>query len=144
MITTAKALGAGFPCAALMMSRRVAGELRTDDLGTTFGGGPLACAMMETVIDIIEQEELLANVRRLGALLRERCVVGPVVGVQGAGFLAGLRTRRPAKEVHRELLARDILTGTSADPNVVRILAPYVLEERHVLELGETLAGLPP
>ena len=78
------------------------------------------------------------------ALLRERCVVGPVVDVQGAGFLAGLRTRRPAKEVHGELLARDILTGTSADPNVVRILAPYVLEERHVLELGEALAELPP
>ena len=71
-------------------------------------------------------------------------LVGPVVDVQGAGFLAGLRTRRPAKEVHGELLARDILTGTSADPNVVRILAPYVLEERHVLELGEALAELPP
>ena len=56
MITTAKALGAGFPCAALLMSPDVARELATDDLGTTFGGGPLACAMMEAVIDIIEQE----------------------------------------------------------------------------------------
>ena len=144
MLTTAKALGAGFPCAALMMSGRVAQGLATDDLGTTFGGGPLACAMIEAVIDIIEQDGLLANVRRLGALLRETCVVGPVAGVQGAGFLAGLRTRRPAKDVHRELLARDILTGTSADPNVVRILAPFVLEERHILELKEALAGLAP
>ena len=144
MITTAKALGAGFPCAALMMAGHVARELATDDLGTTFGGGPLACAMMEAVIDIIEQDGLLANVLRLGALLRESCVVGPVVSVQGAGFLAGLRTRRPAKDVHRELLARDILTGTSADPNVVRILAPYVLEERHILALKDSLAGLPP
>ena len=109
-----------------------------------FGGGPLACAMMEAVIDIIEQDGLLANVRRLGALLRESCVVGPVVSVQGAGFLAGLRTRRPAKDVHRELLARDILIGTSADPNVVRILAPYVLEERHILALKDALAELPP
>jgi acetylornithine/succinyldiaminopimelate/putrescine aminotransferase len=99
---------------------------------------------MEAVIDIIEQEGLLANVRRLGTLLRETCVVGPVTAVQGAGFLAGLRTRRPAKDVHRELLARGVLTGTSADPHVVRILAPYVLEERHVVELREALAGLPP
>jgi acetylornithine/succinyldiaminopimelate/putrescine aminotransferase len=144
MITTAKALGAGFPCAALLMSAGVGGELRIEDLGTTFGGGPLACAMMEAVIDIIEQEGLLANVRRLGTLLRETCVVGPVTAVQGAGFLAGLRTRRPAKDVHRELLARGVLTGTSADPHVVRILAPYVLEERHVVELREALAGLPP
>lgn len=144
MITTAKALGAGFPCAALLMSPDVARELATDDLGTTFGGGPLACAMVEAVIDIIEQEGLLANVRRLGALLRETCIVGPVLGVQGAGFLTGLRTRRPAKEVQLELLARDILTGTSADPNVVRILAPYVLEERHIVELRDALAGLAP
>ena len=144
MITTAKALGAGFPCAALLMSGDVARELATDDLGTTFGGGPLACAMMETVIDIIEQDGLLANVRRLGALLRETCVVGPVTAVQGAGFLAGLRTRRPAKDVQGELLARGILTGTSADPNVVRILAPYVLQERHVVELRDALAGLAP
>ena len=144
MITTAKALGAGFPCAALLMSADVARELATDDLGTTFGGGPLACAMMETVIDIIEQDGLLANVRRLGGLLRETCIVGPVTAVQGAGFLAGLRTRRPAKNVQSELLARGILTGTSADPNVVRILAPYVLEERHVVELRDALAELAP
>ena len=144
MITTAKALGAGFPCAALLMSPDVACELATDDLGTTFGGGPLACAMIEAVIDIIEQEGLLANVRRLGALLRETCIVGPVTSIQGAGFLTGLRTRRPAKDVQLELLARDILTGTSADPNVVRILAPYVLEEPHIVELRDALAGLAP
>jgi acetylornithine/succinyldiaminopimelate/putrescine aminotransferase len=144
MITTAKALGAGFPCAALLMSARVARELSTDDLGTTFGGGPLACALIEAVIDIIEREDLLANVRRLGALMRETCVVGPVATIQGAGFLAGLRTRRPAKDVQRELLAHGILTGTSADPNVVRILAPYVLEERHIVELKGALAELAP
>ena len=144
MITTAKALGAGFPCAALLMSDRVAGALKTDDLGTTFGGGPLACAMVEAVIDIIEGEGLLSNVRRLAALMRETCVVGPVTAIQGAGFLTGLRTRRPAKDVQRELLAHGILTGTSADANVVRILAPFVLEERHVLQLRDALAGLAP
>ncbi len=144
MITTAKALGAGFPCAALLMSDCIAGALKTDDLGTTFGGGPLACAMVEAVIDIIEDEGLLSNVRRLAALMRETCVVGPVTAIQGAGFLTGLRTRRPAKDVQRELLAHGILTGTSADANVVRILAPFVLEERHVLQLRDALAGLAP
>jgi acetylornithine/N-succinyldiaminopimelate aminotransferase len=144
MITTAKALGAGFPCAALLMSDRVAGALKTDDLGTTFGGGPLACAMVEAVIDIIEDEGLLSNVRRLAALIRETCVVGPVTAIQGAGFLTGLRTRRFAKDVQRELLAHGILVGTSADPNVVRILAPFILEERHVLQLRDALAALSP
>ncbi len=144
MITTAKALGAGFPCAALLLTDPVARHLRTDDLGTTFGGGPMACAMIEAVVDIIESEGLMANVRRLSQQIRETCVVGPVTGTQGAGFLLGLRTRRPAKDVQRELLERhDILTGTSGDPQVVRILAPYVLETAHVATLRDALAALP-
>jgi acetylornithine/N-succinyldiaminopimelate aminotransferase len=144
MITTAKALGAGFPCAALLLADHVAQHLRTDDLGTTFGGGPLACAMIETVVDIIESEGLLANVRELSRQLRDSCVVGPVVATQGAGFLLGLRTRRPAKDVQRELLEQHcILAGTSGDPHIVRILAPYVLESRHVAQLRDALASLP-
>lgn len=143
MLTTAKALGAGFPCSALLMADHVAAHLRTDDLGTTFGGGPMACALIEAVVDIIESESLLANVRSLSRQIRETCVLGPVTDTQGAGFLLGLRTRRPAKDVQRELLERDILTGTSADPHVVRILAPYVLEEMHVARLRDALASLP-
>ncbi len=144
LLTTAKALGAGFPCSALLLVDRVARELKTDDLGTTFGGGPMACAMIETVIDVIETEGLLANVRARSAQIRETCVVGPVVGTQGAGLLLGLRTRRPAKDVQRELLERhDILAGTSADPHVVRILAPFVLGSQHVVALRDALSALP-
>jgi acetylornithine/succinyldiaminopimelate/putrescine aminotransferase len=143
MITTAKALGAGFPCAALLMSDHVASHLKVDDLGTTFGGGPMACALIEAVVDIIQDENLLQNVRTLSQRMRETCVVGPVIGMQGAGFLTGLRTRRPAKDVQRELLERDILTGTSGDPHVVRILAPYVLDASHIDQLRDTLASLP-
>jgi acetylornithine/N-succinyldiaminopimelate aminotransferase len=143
MITTAKALGAGFPCAALLMADHVASHLKTDDLGTTFGGGPMACALIEAVVDIIESEGLLANVRRLSQRIRDTCVVGPVTGVQGAGFLTGLRTRRPARDVQRELLERDILTGTSGDPHVVRILAPFVLDDSHIDALRDALASLP-
>ena len=76
--------------------------------------------------------------------IRTRCVVGPVTGVQGAGLLLGLRTRRPAKDVQRELLARDILVGTSADPNVIRVLAPYVLAGEHVAQLRAVLLELEP
>ncbi len=64
MITTAKALGNGFPCAALLMSPRVTAALRMEGLGTTFGGGPMACAAIEAVIEAIETEGLLENVRR--------------------------------------------------------------------------------
>jgi len=132
MITTAKALGAGFPVSALLMSNAMAAHLHVDDLGTTFGGGPMACAMVEAVVDIIESEHLLDNVRQRSAEIRERCIVGPVTAVQGAGFLLGLRTTRPAKEIQAALLKQDILTGTSGDPHIVRILAPYVLKSEHV------------
>jgi acetylornithine/N-succinyldiaminopimelate aminotransferase len=126
------------------MTDHVARHLKVDDLGTTFGGGPMACAMIETVIDIIESERLLANVRERSRQIRETCVVGPVVATQGAGFLLGLRTRRPAKDVQRELLERhDILAGTSGDPHVVRILAPFVLESQHVDALRDALRSLP-
>lgn len=142
IITTAKALGAGFPVSALLLAKHVASGLKTDDLGTTFGGGPMACAMVETVIDIIEREKLLDNVQKRSAEIREKCVVGPVIATQGAGLLLGLKTRRPAKEVHSELLKRGILTGTSGDPNVIRVLAPFVLGSEHVELLRAALVDI--
>jgi acetylornithine/N-succinyldiaminopimelate aminotransferase len=142
MITTAKALGNGFPCAALLMTPRVATAVKLDALGTTFGGGPMACAVIEAVIDAIESQQLLAQVRRVGQIIRERCMVGPVVGYQGAGFLAGLIMKRPAKDIHRALLERDILVGTSGDPAVIRLLPPFILEESHVELLRTALLDI--
>jgi acetylornithine/N-succinyldiaminopimelate aminotransferase len=143
IITTAKALGAGFPVSAILVADHLVAHLTKDSLGTTFGGGPMACAIVEAVIDIIEAENLLENVRERSREIREKCIVGPVIGTQGAGLLLGLRTSRPAKDVQSELLRLDILTGTSADPNVLRILAPYVLESAHVEQLRDALAQLP-
>jgi len=142
MITTAKALGAGFPVGALLMSRAVADALRAGELGTTFGGGPLACAVVEAVIDAIREEGLLENVRRISALIRRKCLIGPVTGIQGEGFLLGLRTSRPAKDIQAALLERDILTGTSGDPQVLRLLPPYTLGEEHVTLLAAALSEL--
>jgi acetylornithine/succinyldiaminopimelate/putrescine aminotransferase len=143
MITAAKALGNGFPVSALLLSRRVAAEIEYDAMGTTFGGGPMACAVAEAVIDTIESESLLANVRQVSAYIRSSCLVGPVTGVQGAGFLLGLKTSRPAKEVQAALLEKNILTGTSGDPHVLRLLPAYILNEGHVDMLSEALARLP-
>lgn len=142
MITTAKALGNGFPCSALLMSAKVAKAVKLDALGTTFGAGPMACAVIEAVIDAIENEQLLENVRRVGDYIRQTCIVGPVVGHQGAGFLTGLKTNVPAKLVQKALLEHDILTGTSGDPNVLRLLPPFVLKESDVDVLSRALAAL--
>jgi acetylornithine/succinyldiaminopimelate/putrescine aminotransferase len=143
MLSAAKALGNGFPVSALLLSRRIAAELKYDDMGTTFGGGPMACAVAEAVIDTIESESLLANVRAVSAYIRGSCIVGPVTGMQGAGFLLGLRTSRPAKEVQAALLAKNILTGTSGDPRILRLLPAYILNEGHVDQLCDALAQIP-
>ena len=144
MLTTAKALGNGYPCAALMMSPLVAASLKPESLGTTFGGGPLACAAMIAVIGALKEQKLLERVRRVGNYIRRTCVAGPVTAHQGAGLLVGLRTRRPAKEIQAELLECCVLTGTSVDPHVLRLLPPFILEEEHVDVLRDALRDLDP
>ena len=104
----------------------------------------MACALIVAVLDAIAEEGLLARARSLSQRFRATCVVGPVTAIQGEGLLLGLRTRRPAKEVHLELLARGIFTGTSADPHIVRLLPPLVLGDEHVDLLAAALAELAP
>jgi acetylornithine/succinyldiaminopimelate/putrescine aminotransferase len=144
LLTTAKALGNGFPCAAVLMSPALAAGLAPESLGTTFGGGPMACAAIEAVLTAIESQGLLERVRHLSAYIRATCVLGPVTAHQGAGLLIGLVTSRPAKEVQAELLESGILTGTSSNPRVLRLLPPFILEEEHVDMLRDALRDLPP
>ena len=144
ILTTAKALAGGFPVGAVLATEEIARHAAMGSLGTTFGGGPLACALVETVLDVIESEGLLANVQRLSERIRSTCRVGPVESIQGAGFLLGLRCRRPAAAVRDELLKRNVLVGTSADPNVVRLLPPLILEEEHVDALSMALEKVSP
>ena len=143
VMAVAKALGNGFPCAALLATEKASAALKLDLLGTTFGGGPMACAVMEAVIDAIESENLLERVRRVGSYIRQTCIVGPVTGHQGAGFLTGLRTTRPAKEIQAELLECGILAGTATDPHILRLLPPFILQEEQIDMLRDTLADLP-
>lgn len=142
MLTTAKGLGGGFPVGALLTSSAVAADLKPGELGTTFGGGPVAAAATIAVIDAIHEEALLEHVRRVSDYIQSTCLTGPVTGIQGAGFLLGLRTVPPAAEVRDALLERDILTGTSADPHVLRLLPPLILGGEHVDMLAGALGEL--
>ncbi len=142
MLTTAKALGGGFPCSALLMTEALAGTLKSGDLGTTFGGGPMACALVSTVIEVIRRDRLMDNVQALSAAIRKSALVGPVEGIQGRGFLLGLRCRGPARDVQAALLERDVLVGTSSDPKVIRLLPPLTLEQQHVDRLVNALSDI--
>jgi len=144
ILTSAKALGGGIPCGALLCNEDIAPYFGPGDLGTTFGGGPVAAAAINAVIDTIESENLLQNVREREVQIREQCIKGPVSKIQGMGLLLGLVCDRPAVEVRDALLENDILTGTSGDPNVLRILAPLILEPVHVDRLTQVLESLAP
>lgn len=144
ILTSAKALGGGVPCGAVLCSHAIAAKFGPGDLGSTFGGGPLAAAAIAATIDVIINEDLLMNVRRCEAAIREKCIIGPVTRIQGMGLLLGLVCDRPAIEVRDALLEHDILAGTSGDPEVLRILPPLVLEPGHIDHLAEALRDVAP
>ena len=144
ILTSAKALGGGIPCGAVLCSHSIAAQFGAGDLGSTFGGGPIAAAAIAATIDAIKSEDLLMNVRRSESAIREQCMVGPIRKIQGMGLLLGLVCDRPALEVRDALLDHDILTGTSNDLNVLRILAPLVLEPGHIDHLAEALRDIAP
>jgi len=144
VLTSAKSLGGGIPVGAVLCNESIAARFGPGSLGTTFGGGPLAAAAIVAVLDAIDAENLLVNVREREIQIRESCVTGPVTKIQGCGLLLGLVCDRPAAEVRDALLEHDVLTGLSADPDVVRILAPLVLTAEHVDHLAQALATIPP
>ncbi|MGI9235850.1 MAG: aspartate aminotransferase family protein [Woeseiaceae bacterium] len=144
IITSAKSLGAGIPCGAVLCTQNIASSFGPGSLGTTFGGGPIAAAAINATIGAIDKEGLLRNVREREAQIRDTCIVGPVRKIQGMGLLLGLVCDRPAKDIQNALLEHDILTGTSSAPEVLRILAPLVLDSAHVEHLAQSLAAIAP
>jgi acetylornithine/N-succinyldiaminopimelate aminotransferase len=133
VVTLAKALGSGVPVGACLVSEAIASHIRENDLGTTFGGGMLAMAAVTATIEAIEQDHMLENVRRVEAYLRSRLrEVEQVVAVHGLGFLLGIEFAENAAAVHKRLLEQKIITGTSSNPKVLRLLPPLCLQEEHV------------
>jgi acetylornithine/succinyldiaminopimelate/putrescine aminotransferase len=123
-LTMAKGLAAGLPAAATVIVPWLAEGLTIGDLGSTFGGGPVICAAALANLDVIERERLVENAIEVGGYITRRALEIGVSGVQGRGLLIGLRLTRPAAEIQKALFAHRIITGTSADPNVLRLMPP--------------------
>jgi len=141
IITLAKALGSGIPVGACLVTDAIASQIRENDLGTTFGGGMIAMAAVTATLKAIENHGMLANFRKVETYLRERLKeVEQVVGVHGRGFLLGLEFADKAKPIHEALLENKIITGTSSDPKVLRLLPPLCLGKDEVDRFVEALA----
>jgi len=124
ILTMAKGLASGLPIGAVVASAAATAGIRTGDLGSTFGGGPVPCAAALATLDVIEQEGLLQNVRAVSDHLVAGAHHLGVTTVEGRGLLLGLRLDRPATEVQRALFGKRILVGTSSDPAILRLIPP--------------------
>jgi acetylornithine/succinyldiaminopimelate/putrescine aminotransferase len=125
-ITLAKALGSGAPVGACLTTEEVASAIKENDLGTTFGGGMLAMAAVLATLEAIEADGMLENARAVEGFLRDSLAGLPkVAGLRGCGLLLGVEFTEPiAAKAQKELLARRIITGTSSDAHVLRLLPP--------------------
>lgn len=133
IITLAKALGSGIPVGACLVNEHVASPIKENDLGTTFGGGMIAMAAVTATLEAIENDGMLENVREVEAYLRKRLAeVSEVVSVRGRGLLLGLEFRDKTAPVHKALLDRKIITGTSSDQKVLRLLPPLCLKAAEI------------
>lgn len=121
-ITFAKGLASGVPIGALTLSSEKADAVKSGDLGSTFGGGPLAMAALLATLSVVNEEGLVVHAALAGARLKRSLPGSAISEVLGAGLLLGLRTHGPAAALKKYLHERAILVGASSDPNVLRLM----------------------
>lgn len=136
--TLAKPLAGGVPLGAVLCNEEAARAIHAGMHGTTFGGGPLACAVAIAVIDTIEKEGLLAHAAEVGDYFQEQLrslaeVHESIIDVRGKGLMVAAEVSSPelGKSVVSEMLKRHIVINCTSD-TVLRFLPPYILERSHV------------
>lgn len=135
IISMAKGMGNGFPVAGIMVKQQY--QAVQGELGTTFGGNFLACRAALAVIDIIENENLIAHAKRLEHVFRKAVSEASLPAtIKGAGLMIGLDFKAPTAELRKKLLFEDhLFVGSSSNPNVVRILPALTIDEEAIIHL---------
>ena len=144
ILTMAKAIGNGIPVGAFAMTEKVVQySLKPGDHGATYGGNPLACTAVKTVIGIFERERIVDHVskiapyltKRLDELVRE---LDCVTERKGKGLMQGIVVTKPLAEVNKKTIEEGLLV-IQAQGNVIRFLPPLIVEEKHIDEMIEKL-----
>ena len=138
----AKGIGNGFPMGAISISPRIAPKYGM--LGTTFGGNHLACAAAIAVADVIEQENLIDNAKKMGDyLIAELRKLPNIKEVRGRGLMIGIELFEDAAPLRRKLLFDEkIFVGSSGDKNTFRLLPALNIGREHADRLLEALRKL--
>jgi len=158
--TLAKPIAGGIPMGAMLCTEDAALAFTPGMHGTTFGGGPLACNVAIAVIDTMQQRNLLAHIKDVGAFFRAELQTlatrhDCVVDVRGTGLMLGLELNSAdlAQRVAAQMMERRIIINRTSE-TVLRFLPPYILERKHVeiainaldelLKLNAAYAGASP
>jgi acetylornithine aminotransferase/acetylornithine/N-succinyldiaminopimelate aminotransferase len=138
IVTVAKPLAAGLPLGAVLTTNKVSRALHPGMHGTTFGGGPLACAVALTVLDVIERGKLVERNRRLGDYFSAQLEGlkqkhAGIREVRVLGLMAGVEVASPelAKAIVKQMLARGIILNRTHE-TAIRMLPPYLIGRAHI------------
>ncbi len=143
VVCIAKPMAAGLPMGAFLAREEFARHISPGKHGTTFGGGPLACRVALEYLAILEDENLLERVRRVGAYLTQKLQelvdkLEIATEVRGVGAMQGLLLNIPGKPIMEGALASGLLINVTQE-NVLRFLPPFLLEEKHVDQAARVL-----
>lgn len=139
VITMAKGMGNGFPVAGVLIHPKF--EASFGMLGTTFGGNHLACAAALSVLEVLEQEQLIENSQKTGSYLAEQLKSVPhIKEIRAFGLMIGVEFDQPVAEWRKKLLyEHHIFTGSSSNKNVLRLLPPLSITSKECDLLVEAL-----
>ncbi len=136
--TMAKGMGNGFPVAGIIIAPQL--KAKHGMLGTTFGGNHLACAAALAVLEVIEQEKLMANAAETGAYLMEELKKIPqLTRVRGKGLMIGFDVPDSLKDLRKNLLWRQRIFTGEAKPNTIRLLPSLALRKKDADEFLEAI-----
>ena len=151
VMTVAKALGNGVPIGAFLTAGKANTAMTPGDHGTTYGGNPLVCAAADAVLTIFERDNILENVRKVGAYLKEkleelRTVTDHIVDIRGKGMMLGVEFDVPVNPIINNALLEQHMVLINAGTNILRVIPPLVVTEKDVDEaidrLKKALAAL--
>jgi acetylornithine/succinyldiaminopimelate/putrescine aminotransferase len=119
-----------------MMTEAVAQHVKSHMLGSTFGGGPIACAALIATLDIIQNEHLMEHATQMHAYLASALKNTMIDEVKGTGLLLGLKSHK-ASDLKAYLLSQRVLVGGSSDPTVLRLMPPLNVRKSSLESLVE-------
>jgi len=146
IMASAKGIGGGFPLGACLATEKAASGMIVGTHGSTYGGNPLAMAAGQAVLDVVANEEFLANVRQMGERLRsalEQMIPNHdhiFESVRGKGLMLGIKMKTDSRAFVNWLRGQGLLTVAAGD-NVMRVLPPLVIDESHIKEFVESLSA---